>query len=84
VTTVTSLNVRLRDNPPPYAAAHYLHMFTLYWSVRPFGASMLLACKDFDGYALYLLEPSGECQRYFGGAVQVCVCGTTKVFCYQI
>lgn len=49
--------------------AHYLHMFTLYWSVRPFGAAMLLACKDFDGYSLYLLEPSGECQRYFGNAV---------------
>ena len=44
-------------------------MFTLYWSVRPFGAAMLLACKDFDGYSLYLLEPSGECQRYFGNAV---------------
>lgn len=35
----------------------------------PVGASMLLACKDFDGYSLYLLEPSGECQRYFGNAV---------------
>ena len=49
--------------------AHYMHMFTLYWSVRPFGASALLACKDADGYALYLLEPSGECQRYHGNAV---------------
>mmetsp|Transcript_41657 Transcript_41657/g.102634 ORF Transcript_41657/g.102634 Transcript_41657/m.102634 type:complete len:250 (-) Transcript_41657:166-915(-) len=49
--------------------AHYLHMFTLYWSVRPFGASTLLAVKDFDGYSLYLLEPGGECQRYFGTAV---------------
>jgi 20S proteasome subunit alpha 7 len=49
--------------------AHYLHMFTLYWSVRPFGAATLLACKDFDGYSLHLLEPSGECQRYHGTAV---------------
>jgi len=49
--------------------AHYLHLFTLYWSVRPFGASSLLACKDYEGYHLYLLEPSGECQRYFGTAV---------------
>ena len=44
-------------------------MFTLYWSVRPFGASTLLACKDADGYALYLLEPSGECASYHGNAV---------------
>lgn len=49
--------------------AHYLHMFTLYWSVRPFGASTLMAVKDAEGYALYLLEPSGECQRYHGAAV---------------
>ena len=50
--------------------AHYMHLFTLYWSVRPFGASSLMAVKDeHDGYALYLLEPSGECQRYHGAAV---------------
>jgi 20S proteasome subunit alpha 7 len=49
--------------------AHYMHLFTLYWSVRPFGASSLMACKDNEGYSLYLLEPSGECQRYHGAAV---------------
>jgi 20S proteasome subunit alpha 7 len=50
--------------------AHYMHLFTLYWSVRPFGASSLMAVKDeHDGYALYLLEPSGECQRYHGAAI---------------
>ena len=50
--------------------AHYMHLFTLYWSVRPYGASSLMAVKDaHDGYALYLLEPSGECQRYHGAAI---------------
>ena len=28
-----------------------------------------MACKDNEGYSLYLLEPSGECQRYHGAAV---------------
>ena len=51
--------------------ANYLHMFTLYWSVRPFGAAVLLAVRDpaTGKYELYLLEPSGECQRYHGMAI---------------
>jgi len=39
---------------------HYYHLFTLYWSVRPFGCASALAVKDDDGYHLYALEPSGE------------------------
>lgn len=51
--------------------ANYLHMFTLYWSVRPFGAAVLLAVRDpaTGKYELYLVEPSGECQRYRGMAI---------------
>lgn len=49
--------------------AHYYHLFTLYWSVRPFGCSTVLACKDFDGYHLYLVEQNGECAKMRGACV---------------
>ena len=49
--------------------AHYYHLFTLYWTVRPFGCSSVLACKDFDGYHLYLLEQNGECTKMKGACV---------------
>ncbi len=38
---------------------------------RPYGSATLLASYDSDGPALYLLEPSGVTQRYFGTAVRV-------------
>lgn len=45
-------------------------MFTLYWSLRPFGAASLLATFDAkDGPALYLIEPSGACHRFRGMAM---------------
>ena len=37
----------------------FMHMFTLYWSVRPFGSSVLIATYDQDGPGLYAVEPSG-------------------------
>ena len=49
--------------------AHYYHLFTLYWSVRPFGASVILATKDSNGYHMYVLEPSGECHKMNGCAI---------------
>lgn len=49
--------------------ASYMHLFNLYWSTRPFGAAILFAVYDFDGPALYLVEPNGVSQRYFGTAV---------------
>ncbi|CEF99472.1 Proteasome A-type subunit [Ostreococcus tauri] len=49
--------------------AHYYHLFTLYWSVRPFGCSTLLGCKDFDGYHLYLVEQNGECAKMRGACI---------------
>mmetsp|Transcript_9256 Transcript_9256/g.32156 ORF Transcript_9256/g.32156 Transcript_9256/m.32156 type:complete len:249 (+) Transcript_9256:199-945(+) len=49
--------------------ASYLHLFTLYWYLRPMGAGVLLATYDKDGPSLYLLETSGEAHRYFGTAI---------------
>jgi hypothetical protein len=42
--------------------AGYMQAFTLYSSVRPFGASALIALMDsYHGPQLYLAEPSGVC-----------------------
>jgi len=49
--------------------AHYYHLFTLYWSVRPFGCSSVMGVKDFDGYHLYLLEQNGECTKMHGACI---------------
>lgn len=51
----------------------YVHLFTLYWSVRPCGSSTLIAGVTGTGDArkpeLYLVEPSGIVQRYYGTAL---------------
>jgi 20S proteasome subunit alpha 7 len=51
--------------------ASFMHVYTLYWSVRPFGASVLLAVADADarGASLYMLDPAGEVHRYHGAAI---------------
>lgn len=40
--------------------ASYVHMFNLYWSLRPYGATTLLATYDKNGPALHVVEPSGQ------------------------
>lgn len=49
--------------------ANYVHLFNLYWYVRPYGTSTLLAVYDSEGPQLYLVEPSGTALRYYGTAV---------------
>ena len=50
--------------------AMYVHAYTEYWHLRPFGVSCLLSTyDDSDGYSLYMIEPSGECYKYYGIAV---------------
>lgn len=49
--------------------ASFMHLFTCYWSVRPFGAAGLMGVKSRDGYELYLLEPNGTAYRYFATAI---------------
>lgn len=56
--------------------AHFIHLYTLHWHVRPFGcAAILTVCddddanaEDGDGPQLYLVEPSGVCYRYYACA----------------
>ncbi|CAO1615013.1 unnamed protein product [Sympodiomycopsis kandeliae] len=48
----------------------YIHAFTLYSSVRPFGISTLLfGTDDDDGPQIYLIEPSGSYWGYKGAAL---------------
>ena len=49
----------------------FVHAYTEYWHLRPFGVSCLLGVYDDSdiGAQLYMIEPSGECLRYYGIAV---------------
>lgn len=49
--------------------ASYMHVFNLYWYVRPFGVCSLLAVYDREGPQLYLVDPAGTMHRYNGTAV---------------
>jgi 20S proteasome subunit alpha 7 len=49
--------------------ASYVHLFNLYHSFRPFGVAALIASYDKNGPALHVIEPSGNCYKYFGSAV---------------
>lgn len=47
-----------------------VHNHTLYWYLRPFGCSVLLASfTEEEGPALHQIEPSGVCQRHFAAAI---------------
>jgi len=50
--------------------AGHVHNHTLYWYLRPFGCSVLLASyTERSGPELYCLEPSGICYRYSAAAI---------------
>jgi len=49
--------------------AGFIHTYTLYWYLRPFGASVLLGVYDKDGPALFMMEPSGVSYKYFATAI---------------
>jgi len=48
----------------------YMHYFTVYGSLRPFGSSVIMCAYDQDMKEpeLYLVEPSGLSYKYFGCA----------------
>lgn len=50
--------------------AMYMHAYTLYSFVRPFGCSVMLSSYDqTDGPQMFMIEPSGICHGYFGCTV---------------
>jgi 20S proteasome subunit alpha 7 len=45
--------------------ASYVHLYTLYWHLRPFGCQVLLATYDEEkGPTLYMVDPSGSSWGY--------------------
>eukprot|EP00397_Hematodinium_sp_SG-2012_P041034 GEMP01045102.1.p1 GENE.GEMP01045102.1~~GEMP01045102.1.p1 ORF type:complete len:252 (+),score=56.14 GEMP01045102.1:46-801(+) len=59
---------------PPFMLAErlglFVHQYTLYWSVRPFGASVLVGSYSKDTKpSLHCIEPSGLVFKYFGKAL---------------
>lgn len=46
--------------------AMFVHVYTLYAPVRPFGASAVMASYDRDGPQLWMAEPSGQTFGYLG------------------
>lgn len=48
----------------------YVHYFTIYGSLRPFGSAAIIAGfdEDLNTPELYMLEPSGAIFRFFGCA----------------
>jgi len=49
--------------------AGFIHLYTLYGHVRPFGCSVILVVKDKEGHHLYMVEPSGVSFGYYGVAI---------------
>jgi len=49
--------------------AGFIHMYTLYWYLRPFGASVLLSTYDQNGPSLYMIDPAGIANKYFATAI---------------
>lgn len=47
----------------------YVHAYTLYSSVRPYGCSVMLSSFGEDGPQMYTVDPSGVTYGYYGCAV---------------
>lgn len=48
----------------------FVHAYTLYWSIRPFGCAVLLGCVDEETKkpSLFCIEPAGLVHKYQGTA----------------
>lgn len=46
-----------------------MHMYTLHWSVRPFGSSVLIGSYTEEGPQLHAIDPSGVSYRFFATAI---------------
>ncbi|CAK9811509.1 Proteasome subunit alpha type-3 [Anthophora quadrimaculata] len=47
----------------------YMHAYTLYSAVRPYGCSVILGAYEHDGPAMYMIDPSGVSHGYYGCAI---------------
>jgi len=67
------LSAYAEDIPPEILAERigmFVHAYTLYWSIRPFGCAILLGCVDKDTKkpSLFCIEPHGGVSKYIGTA----------------
>eukprot|EP00747_Dinoflagellata_sp_TGD_P162456 gnl/TRDRNA2_/TRDRNA2_180093_c0_seq1.p1 gnl/TRDRNA2_/TRDRNA2_180093_c0~~gnl/TRDRNA2_/TRDRNA2_180093_c0_seq1.p1 ORF type:complete len:257 (+),score=57.90 gnl/TRDRNA2_/TRDRNA2_180093_c0_seq1:47-817(+) len=64
-----------REEIPPAILAErlgmFVHAYTLYWSIRPFGSSMLMGTVEPESHqpAIFCIEPSGLVHKYRGHAI---------------
>lgn len=49
--------------------SNFMHLFTLYSHIRPFGCSVIFASYGAEGPALFMADPSGVAWGYHGCAV---------------
>ncbi|XP_012284579.1 proteasome subunit alpha type-3 [Orussus abietinus] len=47
----------------------YMHAYTLYSAVRPYGCSVILGAYEAEGPAMYMIDPSGVSYGYYGCAI---------------
>jgi len=67
-------NAYAEDMPPHMLAERiglFMHAYTLYWSIRPFGSAVLMGSVDPDTKkpSLFSIEPSGVVFKYKGTAM---------------
>lgn len=55
---------RLNEN-----VSMYIHAYTLYSAVRPYGCSVILGAYENDEPAMYMIDPSGVSYGYYGCAI---------------
>ncbi|TFY82603.1 hypothetical protein EWM64_g1413 [Hericium alpestre] len=65
---------QVRGSPAPLMwlagqIGNWMHAYTLYGAVRPFGSSVIVGAVDKDGPGLLILEPSGVFYGYHGAAI---------------
>merc|ERR1711934_690283 len=49
--------------------ASFMHLYSVYWTVRPFGVGVLLATHGRDGYELYQLDQAGATYRCYAASI---------------
>ncbi len=68
--------------------AGFVHAYTMYWSVRPFGASILIITVEDKTPSIWMVEPSGLTYSYTGCAIgkgkQVCLHTLCCVTCFYL
>jgi len=47
----------------------YMHAYTLYSAVRPYGCSVIVGAYEADGPQMYMIDPAGVSYGYYGCAV---------------